>query len=277
LQNARGLLVSKHFCGLWFKNFIFLGGLIVKKTFTVSMIALLLVFAFGDAFADYVNIEHIGFGAKDTLNIWGGGHVDRTVYGGVIMFEVTGASAGSPWTVGGEYGAFCMDLPQGISSGVETYNVINVEDGPNPTNFLGSAMGTAKANYLRELWGRYYDDSWVGSGSFTYTQKQAAEAFGAAVWEIVYEDLPANPLSWNVSVDGTIGSHGFQATNLDSVLANQWLHSLNGQGPMADLAAWSNNCFQDMLVEVPEPATVGLMGLGAGMMLFGRKKKAGVA
>jgi hypothetical protein len=52
-------------------------------------------------------------------------------------------------------------------------------------------MGTTKANYIRELWAKYYDNSWASSGPHTAQQNAAAESFATAIWEIVYEDLPA--------------------------------------------------------------------------------------
>ncbi len=251
---------------------LFLGVFKLKKTLSVSIFALLLVFAFGQAYADYLNVEFTGMGAKETLHIWGGGFSNRSVYSGVMNFDVVSAYAGSPWTQGNSYGGFCIDIPQNVSSHAETYQVINVEQGPKPVDFLGGPMGTAKANYLRELWGRYFDHSWVGTGRFTRGQRIAAEAFGAAVWEIVYEDLPGSSAGWDVTIDGTAGSRGFKASGLNSSLANQWLHSLDGQGPMANLAVWSNDCFQDMIVEVPEPATIGILCLGTALMLFKRKQ-----
>jgi hypothetical protein len=101
-----------------------------------------------------------------------------------------------------------------------------------------------------------------------------AGAFAAAVWEIVYEDVPTSPAHWDVTTDGTYGNKGFKASGLNSQLANNWLHSLNGTGPMADLRALSYCGGQDFIVSfgniVPEPATVALAAMG--LVFIVRKK-----
>ncbi len=133
-------------------------------------------------------------------------------------------------------------------------------------------MGVTKAKYIEELWGRYFDPAWVGSGSFTSYQNSQAEAFAAAVWEIVHEDLPSSSLGWDVTLDGTLGDGGFRAQYLDAYTANTWLHSLDGTGPAANLRVFSYNGQQDYIAEVPEPATIVLLGLGGMLSLLRRKR-----
>jgi len=99
-------------------------------------------------------------------------------------------------------------------------------------------------------------------GSYSSTQNRQAEAFQAAIWEIIYEDVPASSSGWDVAHDGTGGSKGFRATNLDHTLANSWLHSLDGTGRMADLRDLSYCGVQDILVSIPEPATVAFLSVG---------------
>ena len=134
-------------------------------------------------------------------------------------------------------------------------------------------MGAAKAEYLRELWGRFFNSSWLGSGPFSDQQKSDAEAFGAAVWEIIYEDLPETPAGWDVTtVDGTAGELGFRCEYADTATANNWLGALDGTGPKADLRTLSYDGKQDFLIEVPEPMTVTLLGL-AGLGLVRKRRK----
>jgi len=133
-------------------------------------------------------------------------------------------------------------------------------------------MCTTKANYLRELWARYYDNAWAGGGTLTTQQHEAAEAFASAVWEIVYEDLPTSSLGWDVTIDGTAGERGFRAECLDSDTANKWLHNLTGSGPKADLRAFVCNGQQDYLVAVTEPATIMLLGVGGLLSLMGGRR-----
>jgi hypothetical protein len=223
-----------------------------------------------------VTMSQSGYGAKDTMKIWGGGWSGLNVYAGVQMFNKTAGTGQGEYLDNGNIGGFCMDLSEYIAHGSLTYDVIMPQDGPRPTSFLGQAMGQAKADYLAELWGRFYDPGWAAGGSHTSQQNKDAEAFAAAVWEIVYEDLPTTPARWDVTKDGTGGSRGFKATNLDSQTANNWLHALDGTGPMANLRTLSYVGAQDFLVEVqqpgviPEPATVAFLAFGF-IMIVSRK------
>lgn len=216
-----------------------------------------------------VDMAYSGSGAADTMKIWGGGHNGLTVRGGLYMFDKTGSTGQGDYLDNGPVGGFCMDLSQWLARGEKTYNVINPADGPVPDSFLGGEMGQQKANYLSELWGRYYDQSWSGVGSHSGSEKRYAGAFAAAVWEIIYENLPVTAMGWDVRRDGTAGVLGFRAKGLDYRTANRWLHSLNGTGPMANLYGLSNGSAQDFITQfqVPEPATMALLGFGLLMMV----------
>ena len=219
-----------------------------------------------------VDIAYTGQGAHDIMNVWAGGQEGVTGYAGVYMLDKSGGTGeGNIWP-NGPIGAFCIEWAELVSSSTLTYKVIMPEDGPLPTSFLGTPMGVTKANYLEELWGRYFSPAWVGSGAFSSYYNNQAEAFAAAVWEIVHEDLPISPLGWDVTIDGTAGSRGFRAEYLDASTANTWLHSLNGTGPMANLRVFSYNGQQDFIAEVPEPATIALFGLGGMLSLLRRKR-----
>jgi len=223
-----------------------------------------------------VDIAYTGQGAYDTMNIWAGGYEGITGNAGVYMLEKTGGTGEGNFWPNGQIGTFCVEWSEMASSSTLTYNVIMPENGPLPTTFLGSTMGVTKAKYIEELWGKYFKSAWVGSCAFSDYYDHGAAAFAAAIWEIVHEDLPVSPLSWDVTLDGTAGSRGFRAEYLDAYVANTantWLHSLNGTGPTADLRIFSYKGQQDFIVEVPEPATIALFGLG-GMFALLRKKRA---
>lgn len=221
-----------------------------------------------------VDIVHSSFGASDVVTVWGGGQDGVDVYGGVYMLNKTdGYYDGKIWP-NGPISAFCTELSEAAPETTLTYDVIALEQGPQPTSFLAGPMGTKKANYIRELWGRFYDSSWSGSGSYSWQQNIKAAAFATAIWEIVYEDLPTSSLGWDVTVDGTPCSLGFRVEGVTDLtdISNVMLHSLDGTGPMADLRVFSYEGAQDYIAEVPEPATIIILGIGGTLGLLRRKR-----
>ena len=121
-------------------------------------------------------------------------------------------------------------------------------------------MGMTKANYIRELWGRDFDPAWA-----TGANTQMAEAFNACIWEIIYETDPV----WDVT-SGT----GFYATGIEqAATANLWLSQLNGDTNYFanNLVATSTPDGQDYVVQIPEPATLSLLAVGAAAFLRRRK------
>ena len=241
----------------------------IRKLAGITILLALCTLANADLI-DTVTITRDGYGAGDTAKIWGGGYSEINTFAGVLGFEKISGTGDGQLLDNGWIGGFCMDIPQSLFSSTATYQLVNVADGPNPTGFLGGPMGQQKADYLAELWGRHFDEQWVSGSSWTYLQKQSAEAFQIAIWEIIYEGMPATPDGWNVKSDGTYGQLGFKASEADRDLANQWLSSLDGTGPMANLMALTNAHYQDILIaiphSVPEPATLIILALG-GMLL----------
>jgi hypothetical protein len=217
-----------------------------------------------------VDIVHDGFGASDTATIWGGNFYGNATAGVYILDKTDGTNEGKIWP-DGLIGSFCIELHQLAPDETLTYDVVMPENVNN--SFLGGTLGTARADYLSELWGRFFDLSWVSGGPYNSKQKNDAEAFATAVWEIVYEALPASPSLWDVGADGSAGPLGFRAENVDITLANSWLHALNGCGPKADLRAFVNCGKQDYLVQVPEPATLALLGIGGVLSLLRKRKR----
>ena len=225
-----------------------------------------------------VTMSPSGYGAKDTMTIWGGGWSGLNVYAGVYMFNKTAGTGQGEYLDNGYIGGFYMDLSKYVTHSSLTYDVIMPQDGPRPTTFLGTAMGQTKADYISELWGRFYDPAWSAGSSYTYQQNKDAEAFAAAVWEIIYEDLPTSSAGWDVTADGTFGSRGFKAANLNYQTANNWLHALDGAGPMADLRALSYVGARDFLVAVqdpgviPEPSSIAILAISSLCFLIRKKR-----
>ncbi len=193
-----------------------------------------------------VNISNLGY-YNQKANVWGGGFTGQEVWSGVYTWNVVG------WTGLGQYvpgWGFCIELAQQGQSGV--LGLIALDQAPRPPEH-GTPMGLTKADAVRELWGRFFNPAWATGGDAA-----KAEAFGAAIWEIVYE----TDATWDV----TTGA-GFKATNLDAAQANLWLSQLNGQGPMANnLVATSSAERQDYVVQIPEPVSLILLAAGAGLL-----------
>jgi hypothetical protein len=220
-----------------------------------------------------VKIEFTGHGANEIIDVWGGGQYGTSVYSGVYTLEKDGGMGeGTIWP-DGPLGAFCIELNQYVPMSQQKYDVEMPENAYN--GYLSEYIGADKASYISELWGRFFDPAWLGDGPFTGQENSDSAAFAAAIWEIIYEDLPTSSSDgWDVTIDETPFTGGFRCTGVDATTANAWLAALDGTGPMADLRAFVNCCTQDYIVEVPEPATIAMLGLGGVLSLIRRKRVA---
>ena len=81
-------------------------------------------------------------------------------------------------------------------------------------------------------------------------------------------------MKWDVKVDATWDSSGFRTDFGGANIANKYLSTLDGTGPMADLRVFSYGGSQDYIAQVPEPATIVLLGLGGALSLFRKKRNA---
>jgi len=109
------------------------------------------------------------------------------------------------------------------------------------------------------------------------TFRTAAAALQLAIWKINLDRATETLGSWDFSSGlmrvntANVPLESGASAKADAV-ALAMLNSLTGSGPMASgLQGLENPTIQDLIIQVPEPATVALLGLGA-LGLLRRKR-----
>ena len=179
-------------------------------------------------------------------------------------------AANSPYqgaTLGDHF--FCIEAQVFVGNNYKTYEIFDLANVPKPAGPDGLPMAEDKANLIRELWGRFFDQTETNIG---------AAAFQLAIWEIVYEDYVADVedrnSNWNLRSGNFRTDSATNDANAAVTQALTWLRLLDGDGPRAHLLGLSNLNNQDFVIQVhpiPEPASlaiwslIGLSFVGAGM------------
>jgi len=202
----------------------------------------------------------------------------NSVYAGQYEFDLD-ADNSSPLAnqlLSNTFYAYCIDLKQNPSSSSADYEIRPLE--ATPVGGGIPTMGVAKANDIREMFGRVKPQH--------LTTNTDHEAFAACIWEIVYEKPGVD-----YDLDSGWVQIGYQNGYLDTPptghdLAEGWLGSLNGDESMYDDAvfALSNEALQDFTLThpgmggiipvIPEPLTMvgALMGV-CGLAGYLRRRK----
>ena len=201
-----------------------------------------------------VNIQNHNNSYSDQGQLWGGGLNGGTYFTGVYSWTNTGGTGLG--TQVPNWG-FCIELTQEARNGWQ--NILPLAEAPLPAYpIYGTPMGVTKANYIRELWGRDFDPTWAIGAN-----RQMAEAFNVAIWEIIYETDPI----WDVTTGAS-----FRAGSIEqAATANLWLSQLNGNTAYFATGLVATDDGQDYIVQIPEPATLSLLAVGAAALLRRRK------
>ena len=158
-------------------------------------------------------LNSVSPGSDGQYSFDGGANWGNTGTAGLFNWTRTGGDhTGLP----GNFLAFCTELTENVAPGSNyTYDVVAVEDVPT----VLSGMGAARADQVRELFGRFYAPAFTfGLGS------NEATAMQLSIWEIINEQ--------SGSLGVSTGSARFTNSNGAAVaLADSYLAALDGTGP----------------------------------------------
>lgn len=189
---------------------------------------------------------------------------------GNLRHQMQNKTGEAAWIDGSPLSTFCIELGQYTSGSFARYDVVHLDEAPNP-----ATSGPGDVQYNAQIVNRinavlrsaidlgFLDERLQTTGSSTANNQSAVQL---AIWESIWESTDSNlnlasgnsklMNNANNSMSGVMSS-----TNSLLAGANAYLQNLGNLQYISGLRALVNNNFQDQLVVVPLP-TAALAGFG---------------
>ncbi|MFO0784585.1 MAG: hypothetical protein U0636_12995 [Phycisphaerales bacterium] len=208
------------------------------------------------ASADTVDVYGAFIGPGQTFNVTEYGNTENVIAGqiGITISNSSGLNLDGSWI------SYCTEISQNIQigGGAQTYTISSVADLPTP----GAGMGSARAEAIARMY-------FAAGGAQYSNDNDFCGAFALAIWK-VSDDF-----------DGTLASLGLGSGNLVlnssiNVATQNYLDFLFGaaanlNGPQASILGLGNGSYQDLIIEVPGPGALALLG-AAGLVASRRRR-----